>query len=204
MTRNIHREDIVISRLKYLFAIFSFIVLAAPAHAQDREHGNGRLPGSVQRTRGEDRGDNRAERDDEENDDNRVSNRNGNERDDNENDDENDDNGDRRGIGRNGCIDSNGNNVCDIVNRSIPSTLPEMINAVLVSRGQLTSTGRSWLGGSSYTPRFTSAGNRAPSQIVWLDRNHAVRQVWLDTNRDGRADVVKFYRKGKLVRTIRR
>ena len=41
-------------------------------------------------------------------------------------------------------------------------------------------------------------------QVTWLDRRGAVSQVWLDNNRDGRADVVRLYRKGKLLRTVRR
>lgn len=189
-------------KLRFLFVLFSLIVLAAPARAQEREHGHGRSRGDAEDRRGNDRGDRNAERDDDENDDdNRVEDRNRNGRDDDENDDDDDD---RRGGNRSGCIDANGNNVCNVVNGTIPSTLPEMINAVLISRGQLTSTGRSWLRGGSFTPRFTSAANRTPRQVTWLDRRGVISQMWLDTNRDGRADIVRLYRSGKLVRTVHR
>ena len=192
------------SKLRFLFVLFSLIVLAAPARAQDREHGHGRSRGDAEDRRGNDRGDRNAERDDDENDDdNRIEDRNRNGRDDN--DDENDDNDDdRRGGNRTGCIDANGNNVCNVINGSIPSTLPEMVNAVLISRGQLTRTGRSWLGGGAFTPQFSSAANRTPRQVTWLDRKGVISQMWIDTNRDGRADVVRLYRSGKLVRTVHR
>ena len=192
--------EITMSKLKFLFVLFSLVVLAAPARAQDREHGRGREEA------GQRRDDRRTERDDDENDDdeNRVENRNRNGRYDDEDDDRDEEDGSRRGIGNQGCVDSNGNNVCNVVNGSIPTSLPEMINAVLISRGQLTPSGRSWLGGSAYTPRFSKSARRAPRQVTWLDRKGAVTQMWLDTNGDGRADVVKLYQKGKLVRTVRR
>jgi len=193
------------SKLRFLFVLFSLIVLAAPGRAQDREHGHGKSRGDAQHR--QDRGDNRDERDDNENGDDgdRAENRDRHDRQDDEDDDrdENDDD-DRRGVGRSGCVDAHGNNVCDVVNGRLPTTLPEMINAVLISRGQLTRNGSSWLGRGSFTPRFTNSGRSAPRQVTWLDRNGAVREVWLDNNGDGRADVVRLYRKGKLVRTVRR
>lgn len=194
------------SKLRILFVLFSLVVLAAPASAQrrDGDHEHGRKRGDAEHR---DR-DSRAERDDDENerdDEDRMENRRGHERDDDEDDDRDDeDEGRRGGIDRTGCIDANGNNVCDITNGSIPATLPEMVNAVLVSRGQLTRTGRSWLGNAAVSPRFSRSGNRTPSKVTWLNRSGAVSQVWLDRNRDGRADVVQLYRGGRLVRTVRR
>lgn len=193
------------SRIRLLFVLFSLVVLAAPAGAQRRESGDdhGRNRGDAEHKNR----DGRAERDDNENerdDEDRMENRRGSQSDD-ENDDRDDEDGGRRGgINRTGCTDANGNNVCDITNGSIPATLPEMVNAVLVSRGQLTRTGRSWLGSSAVSPRFSRSGTRTPSRVTWLNRTGAVSQVWLDTNHDGRADIVRLYRGGKLVRTIRR
>lgn len=198
------------SKLRFLFVLFSLIVLAAPGRAQERDHGKGKSRGDAEhrRDRG-DRDDKRADRDDDEkddDDDDRLENRNRNDRDDDEDDDEDDDDDeDRRGVRRNGCVDANGNNVCSVINSGrIPSTLPEMVNAVLISRGQLTQSGRNWLGGSTFRPRFAGSRTSAPRQVTWVDRRGVVTQTWLDTNRDGRADVVRLYRKGKLVRTVRR
>ena len=191
------------SKLRILFVLFSLVVLAAPAGAQRREgddHGHNRGDAEHKNRDG------RAERDDDENerdDEDRVENRRG-QRDDEENDDRDDEDGGRRGVNRRGCIDANGNNVCDITNGSLPTTLPEMVNAVLVSRGQLTTTGRRWLGANAVSPRYARSGNRTPSKVTWLNRSGAVTQVWLDTNRDGRADVVRMYRGGTLIRTVRR
>lgn len=199
------------SKMRLLFVLFSLIVLAAPGRAQEREHGHGKPRGDAEHKRERDRGEKRAERDDDDEDDDddgRFENRNRNDRDDDEDDDEDEDDegdDDRRVGRRTSCIDANGNNVCDVLsNGRMPSTLPEMVNAVLISRGQLTRSGRSWLGGRTFTPRFTSSASNPPRQVTWLDRRGAVSQVWLDNNRDGRADVVRLYRKGKLVRTVRR
>lgn len=196
------------SKLRFLFVLFSLIVLAAPGRAQDRDHGHGRgkSRGDAEHGRKDENRDRKAERDDEnddEDDDDRVEDRNRNGHGDDEDDDADDDE-DRRGGNRGGCTDANGNNRCDVVNRSVSSSLPEMVNAVLISRGQLTRSGRNWLGGSSLTPRFIGSSNRAPRQVTWLDRRGAISQTWVDNNNDGRADVVRMYRKGKLVRTVRR
>lgn len=177
------------SKLRFLFVLFSLIVLAAPAGAQRREHGR-------EKERGDETKRDRSERD---------GDRNERDADDDEDDDEDDDDDDdRRGVRGNGCVDANGNNVCDITRGSIPATLPEMVNAVLVSRGQLTRTGRNWLGGGVFIPRFQKSSTGAPREVTWIDGRRNMRQVWLDTDRDGRADVVRLYRSGKLVRTIRR
>jgi hypothetical protein len=192
------------NKIKFLFVLFSLVALAAPAHAQEREGGErqGRGRGSVIRGRGDenDRESRRAHEDDDDERGDRIerSRRGGDEDEDNERDDDES----RAGISRSGCIDQRGNNVCDL---TLPAaTLPEMINAVLVSRGQLTQNGAYWLGNSVLSPRYQSAGKRGPSQVAWLDRSGRVAQVWLDSNRDGRADMIKMYRGGRLVRTVRR
>ncbi len=147
----------------------------------------------------------RHDDDDDDRDENRKVERSGR-RDHDEDEDEDDDDDDRR-ITRNGsgCTDRNGNDVCGISNGRIPATLPEMINAVMISRGQLTPLGSRWVGRGGLTPRFTSVpASRSPSRVTWLDANGRVSQLWLDRNRDGRADVVSLYRAGRLVKTIRR
>ncbi len=212
-------EKTAMSKLRFLFVLFSLVVLAAPAGAQRKDRGRdgektrGGILGSDRRRDEGDRDgerDSRKAHDDDEDDDERGSvlgSRRGHDGDDS--DDENDDEGDDDAdddeggsrISRAGCTVNNG---CDVIGRTLPSTLPEMINAVLVSRGQLTQSGRSWLGAGNFAPRFTRSGTGAPARVTWVDRKRNVSQQWLDTNRDGRADVVRFYRAGRLIRTVRR
>ena len=191
------------NKLKFLFVLFSLAVLAAPAGAQEREgrEGHGRGRGSVIRGRDDenDRESRRAREDDDEEHDDRIERARGH-GDEDEDDDRDDDEG-RVANSRSGCIDQRGNNVCDL---TVPAaTLPEMINAILVSRGQLTQNGAHWLGNSVLSPSYQS-GKRGVSKVAWLDRSGRVAQLWLDSNRDGRADVIKMYRSGRLVRTVRR
>ncbi len=216
------------SRVRVFFVLFSLLVLAAPASAQGRgkkhehekKHEHDRRERGSERERdkraeSEDDDDDRDERkarhdddDDDDRDENRKIERSGRrDHDEDEDDDADDDDDDDRRIARNGsgCTDRNGNDVCGISNGRIPATLPEMINAVMVSRGQLTPLGSRWVGRGGLTPRFTSVpASRSPSRVTWLDRNGRVSQLWLDRNRDGRADVVSLYRAGRLVKTIRR
>ncbi len=204
-------------KLRALFVLFSLVVLAAPAGAQRRghDHDGEKRRGGVS---GSDRRDDDGERDEHESrkvrdddgddgdDDERGSvlgNRRGND-DDDADDDNDDDDGDDEGgsrISRAGCTVNNG---CDVTGRAMPNTLPEMINAVLVSRGQLTQSGRSWLGGGNFSPRFSRSASRAPTRVTWVDARRNLSQQWFDTNRDGRADIVRFYRAGRLIRTVRR
>jgi hypothetical protein len=37
-----------------------------------------------------------------------------------------------------------------------------------------------------------------PERLTWVDAAGSVLQVWVDANRDGRADAVRLYRGGKL------
>ncbi len=197
------------TRIRFLFVLFSFIVLAAPVGAQDREHGRGRQGSGVltRRSNDDEREARRVHDDDGEDDGDRGDRveRRGDRRDDDEDNDRDDDgdDDDDRGVSRSSnCTDRNGNNVCDVVGRG--ATLPEMVNAILVSRGQLTRSGQYWLGNGALAPRYTTSANRVPSRVTWLDRTGRVAQVWLDSNRDGRADVVRMYRGGRLVRTVKR
>ena len=187
------------NKLKFLFVLFSLAVLAAPARAQERE-GHGRGRGSVIRGRDDenDRESRRAREDDDDERDDRIERARGHG--DEDEDDDRDDDEDRAGISRSGCIDQRGANVCDL--RVPAATLPEMINAVLVGRGRLTQNGAHWIGNSVLSPRYEWR-KRGASQIAWLDRSGRVAQLWLDSNRDGRADVIKIYRSGRLARTVR-
>ncbi|MBA3645000.1 MAG: hypothetical protein H0W63_02360 [Gemmatimonadaceae bacterium] len=204
-------------KLRALFVLFSLVVLAAPAGAQRRGHGHegekrrGGISESDRRGDDGERDEHESRKvrdddgDDEDDDDERsgvLGNRRGHDDDDaDDEDDDDDDDNDGGRASRTGCTVSNG---CDVIGRTMPNTLPEMINAVLVSRGQLTQSGRSWLGGGNFSPRFSRSSTAAPARVTWVDRKHNVSQQWLDTNRDGRADIVRFYRGGRLIRTVRR
>lgn len=196
------------SKIRLLFVLFSFLALAAPAGAQRKDHGRDRdaRRGSVlNRDQNRNNDNNQENRDVNDNnaDNNNQDNRDVND-DNGDNDDNNDEDGNFNNDHRNGCIDNNGNDVCGAVNGSVSSRLPEMVNAILISPGQLTRTARSWLGAGRFTPQFTRSNRNKPSQVTWLDGKGSVRQVWLDKNGDGRADIVRLYRSGKLVRTVRR
>jgi hypothetical protein len=201
------------SKLRILFVLFSLVVLAGNAGAQERGRrgGDNRGAGSIIFGNG------RVGRNggDEEDDENRggIRDRRGGDDNEDENDDEQDDE-DRGRAGQIGqigggrdCVDQNGRNVCDgIFNGGSSTRLPDMINAVLISRGRLTPDGMRWLGANTrLTPRFARQQGRAvPRRVDWVDGAGRLAQVWLDNNGDRRADVVQLYRGGRLMRTFRR
>lgn len=193
------------NKIRLFFLFFSMLVLAGTANAQRRDRGRdqsgigGIIFGNDRVRHGDD--------DDDDDDDRRG--RIGNRRhdDDDQGDDEEDGEDRGGGIGRNrGCIDQNGRNVCDVAFPGrLPNRLPDMINAILISRGQLTPDGRTWLGSTHMTPRYIRGPGRSyPSKVTWLNRAGQIGQVWFDRNGDGRADMVKLYRRGRLLRTVRR
>lgn len=135
---------------------------------------------------------------------------------DDEDDDDDDDDrrygnggyGDRRqGDGRYGnggnCFDSR-NPSCDVVQgRSYPASLPDMAAAVIWGRGQRTSTATRWLGGNDYRVRYVDRdGDGRPEAASWFTSSGTMIQQWIDSNRDGRADAVRIYRDGRLVRQL--
>ena len=102
------------------------------------------------------------------------------------------------------CVDANRDGRCDSgTTRGYPSTLPDMIGAVVYGQGQRTPDVSRWLGTGRYQVRYTDANrDRRPERVRWLDGAGALLQEWTDTNRDGRADRVSVYSAGKLVQTI--
>lgn len=181
------------------------LVLAGAANAQRRDRGRDQsgIGGIIF-------GNDRARHgDDDDGDDDDRRGRIGNRRHDGDDQDDDEEDGEDRGgrIGRNrGCIDQTGRDVCDVAFPGrLPNRLPDMINAVSISRGQLTPDGRTWLGSSRMSPRYIRAAGRSyPSKVTWLNRTGQIGQVWFDRNGDGRADVVKLYRRGRLFRTVSR
>lgn len=118
-----------------------------------------------------------------------------------------DDDGDRRG---DWCLDRNHDGRCDgdrgrvYDPRDRTQTLPEMIGTIFLEQNRPTAEQRRWVGEQRVTARFSDADrNRVPERITWFDTADRVVQVWIDSNRDGRADAVELYRDGRRVRTIR-
>jgi hypothetical protein len=87
--------------------------------------------------------------------------------------------------------------------RRYPSTMPEMIGAILIERGRRTDDVRGWLGEAAYQVRYVDRDrNGLPERVSWLDESRRTVQVWTDSNGDGRADSVEIYENGQKVRTI--
>lgn len=105
---------------------------------------------------------------------------------------------------RDGCIDRNRDGRCDYGTVSRGGGLPDMISSVLFGRGQRSAADR-WVPGGVRNVRYIDQDrNRVPERATFLDGAGRIAQVWLDTNRDGRADRVQFYRNGRLFRTASR
>jgi len=86
---------------------------------------------------------------------------------------------------------------------TLPSTLPSMLDAVIFSRGHTSDDVTRWLGGGQYQVRYTDANaDGRPERATWVDTTGRVVQQWIDGNRDGRADVVRVYENGQLVRVV--
>jgi len=100
---------------------------------------------------------------------------------------------------RDGCIDRNRDGVCDS-----GRGLPDMISAILIGRGQR-SPADQWMSRDVRSVRWTDVDrNGVPERATFLDTAGRIAQVWLDNNRDGRADRVQFYQNGRLARVASR
>jgi hypothetical protein len=102
------------------------------------------------------------------------------------------------------CEDVNRDGRCDTgTTRGYPTTLPDMIGAIVYGQGQRTADVARWVGTGRYQVRYTDQNrDRRPEQVRWLDGAGSLLQLWTDSNRDGRADIVNVYSAGKLVQTI--
>ena len=121
-----------------------------------------------------------------------------------EHDDDDDDRRERERYPSSGeCVDRNGDGRCDrdvVLDR--PGTLPEMIGVILGGRARTDEQAR-WLGRSDVRARTIDADRDGIAErISWHDVQGRLVQSWLDSNRDGRADTVRVYDAGRLVRTI--
>lgn len=87
--------------------------------------------------------------------------------------------------------------------RRYPATMPEMIGAILIERGRRSDDVQRWLGDAVYQVRYVDRDNDGlPERVSWLDEARRTVQVWIDANRDGRADSVEVYENGRKVRTL--
>ena len=102
------------------------------------------------------------------------------------------------------CDDLNRDGRCDVTsNRGYPTTLPEMIGAVVYGQGQRTDEVSRWLGAGRYQVRYTDQNrDRQPERVRWTNSAGVLLQEWMDSNRDGRADIVNIYSAGRLIQSI--
>lgn len=85
----------------------------------------------------------------------------------------------------------------------LPTTLPEMIGAILMERGRRSDDVSRWLGAGTLRSRYVDRDrNGVPERVNWLNDAGEVLQVWIDANADGRADSVEVYEGGKKVRSV--
>jgi hypothetical protein len=104
------------------------------------------------------------------------------------------------------CRDANRDGRCDYGQGGASRvSFPDMIGAVVYGRtGRRTSDVERWLGSGRYQVRYTDADrNGRPERVNWLNGAGQLVQSWIDVNRDGRADSVRLYRDGRLVREVR-
>jgi hypothetical protein len=108
-----------------------------------------------------------------------------------------------------GCSDGDGNGFCDEMRLPVspPADLPRMSMAYVYARFR----GRSgdverWLGRDiPLEVRYVDADrNNEPERVEWFTPDGTRLQVWVDANRDGRADQVGIYRAGRIARVLGR
>jgi hypothetical protein len=126
---------------------------------------------------------------------------------------------DRDGIcdSRDRCVDRNNDGRCETTStsnggwdlgdviraRRYPSSLPLMQYAPRYANGERLSVVRQWLGSDDVRVRYSDRNRDGRIETAtWLNPAGGVLQVWQDLNRDGRADRVQLYDRGRVVRTI--
>lgn len=88
-------------------------------------------------------------------------------------------------------------------NRRYPGSLPLMQYAPRFANGERVSAVRQWLGSDDVRVRYQDRNRDGRVEsATWLSPAGTVLQVWQDVNYDGRADRVRVYDRGRLVRTI--
>ena len=101
------------------------------------------------------------------------------------------------------CFDRSGSRCGTVSRRSYPSTLPDMVSAVIWGRGQRPRSATSWLGGSDYHVQYVDRDRDGrPESASWLGSDGRIVQQWIDLDRDGRADAVRLYQDGRLAKVL--
>ena len=102
------------------------------------------------------------------------------------------------------CIDRDRDGVCDDMDASGGGrALPLMSAATQYARGERPADVVRWIGGQSLTARASEMGrNGAPTRVVWLNDVGDVVQIWLDRDRDGRADRIEIYKDGRRIQSF--
>jgi hypothetical protein len=118
---------------------------------------------------------------------------------------ESDDDNRRRERDEDRCAYARDDDECDDVPSRPPGAWPQMVAAIAAARGTRTTDARRWLGDRATTVRYDDRDrNGRPERATWYDRNGQLVQEWIDSDRDGVADVVRLYRDGKLIRVYER
>ena len=107
------------------------------------------------------------------------------------------------------CVDRDRDGRCDIYKTEryprtgYPQTLPEMVRVILIDQGRRTTEQARWLNNGASVAHYVDADHDGtPERLTWVDAVGSVLQVWVDADRDGRADAVRLYRGGKLYDVI--
>jgi hypothetical protein len=104
------------------------------------------------------------------------------------------------------CVDRDRDGVCDAAYAGSAGgvgALPDMRSAADYRRGQRDADVLRWLGDQQVTVRTVDADRDGiPDRVSWLGLDGQVVQAWRDRDHDGIADVVEFFRDGRVVQVV--
>jgi hypothetical protein len=81
--------------------------------------------------------------------------------------------------------------------------MPLMSAATQYARGDRSGEAARWIGGQTLTVRASEMGHDGvPTRVLWLNGVGDVVQIWLDRDRDGRADRIETYKDGRRVGSV--
>lgn len=100
-----------------------------------------------------------------------------------------------------GCAD--GAPTCGDADVAGTRALPMMSAATQYARGDRSGEAARWLGAQALTVRVSETGrDGVPTRVLWLNGVGDVVQIWIDRDRDGRADRIEMYRDGRRVQSV--
>lgn len=101
------------------------------------------------------------------------------------------------------CVDRDRDGRCDEHRRG-GRQLPRMTGVLTIERGRRTAEIERWVGTGWRRIRYLDTDRDGrPEVMSFVDDVGRPMQVWRDRDHDGRADVVEVYHEGRVVRTIR-